>query len=212
MSIAWLPFLAALLLLLPPVGVFHGDRVHFRAISRSWNRHWSQIVSLRFHLLDLLRAALGGWMLALATKLAEPAPRAAAAALATSAVVLGLAVALQALVCKAPRATHAPFAFVSGLVLGCCPPTVAAFALTLAVVLSAGTRLPALFFPLLALFTLASGILFLGKGAAPRLAVIAGAVVLPSLLALMFSRHFVVSYLARPASRPAGSAHAPELR
>lgn len=208
MSFHWPAFLLALALLLPPAGLFCGEKIHYRAISRDWHRHWRQILSLRLHAVDLARGALGGGLLTYA--LAGEAKTDFALFLA--AVVLGGAIVLQTLWCKAPRATLAPFAFVTGLALGCCPPAVSIFALALAAVLGAGLRKPGWFFPLLAVSLLGAGTLFLGRSNLPGLAPIAAAVALPWLLALLTSRHFVISYLARSALHPAASARTSGLR
>jgi hypothetical protein len=196
MSLFWLTFPPALFLLFPPVGVFHHQAVHYRAISRDWHRHWAQILSLRLHLLDLARAALGGWLM----RQALLPGASAGTSLALQAGMLMVAVAAQML-CKAERAVLAPFTFVAGLVLGYCPITVGGFALALAVALSAGLRVPASFFPLLGIAVTGAGVFFQGPEGAPRVAVIAAAAVLPWLIMLLSRRRFVVAYLARHASR-----------
>lgn len=193
MSLFWLTFPPALFLLLPPAGWFHRDRVRYRPISRDWHRHWTKILSLRLHLLDLLRAALGGWLLRQA---ALPTGSSATSVL-LHAAVLALAVTLQTLVCRAERAALAPFAFAAGLALGYGPLLGAGFALVLAVVLTAGLRMPALFFPLLGVSIAGAEALFRGPGAVLDLAAIAGATALPWLLMLLSRRRFVVAYLAR---------------
>ena len=40
MLIDWLRLIPALLLLLTPIGVFHHDRVKYRALMRDWNGYW----------------------------------------------------------------------------------------------------------------------------------------------------------------------------
>lgn len=197
MSLFWLTFPPALFLLLPPIGWFHRDTVHYRAISRDWRGHWSQILSLRLHLLDLVRAALGGWLL----RQAVLSTSSGATTAILHAVVLALAVALQTLVCRAERAALAPFAFTTGLVLGYCLVLGAGFALVLTVALTAGLRLPALFFPLLGLSVAGAEALFRGPGAMLDLAPIASAVALPWLLMLLSRRRFVVAYLAGHSTR-----------
>ena len=61
--IDWWKFIPALILLLTPIRLFHGSRVHFREIDRDWDRHWPQILSLWQHYFDFIRAALGTWLL-----------------------------------------------------------------------------------------------------------------------------------------------------
>ncbi len=63
MLIDWLKFISALVLLLTPAGILHDQKVRYRPISRDWADHWTQILSLGLHAIDLVRAALGMWLL-----------------------------------------------------------------------------------------------------------------------------------------------------
>ena len=117
---------------------------------------------------------------------------------AAQSVVFALAVTLQTLVCKEHDASHAPFAFVSGLVVGFLPPLVAGFALVLAVITSFGISVGSAYFPVLAGAVCAVGFTFTGKKNVYALTAVAVAVGLPWLLTLLFPRHFVSSFRAKP--------------
>ncbi|MDP3178917.1 MAG: hypothetical protein Q8M76_13505, partial [Spirochaetaceae bacterium] len=123
MIIDWLKFAPALFLLLLPIGVFHGKKVRFRPIARDWADHWSKILTLGLHWIDLSRAALGGWLLVESLSLS---PGAAGimrySVLVTLGAVMILAVALQTFVCKERDSANAPFMFVTGLLVGVYPP------------------------------------------------------------------------------------------
>ena len=198
MTIDWRTFAPALLLLLPPIGLFHGKKVRFRPIARDWTDHWPLILNLGLHWIDLCRAALGGWFLVAALSVS---PHAAGFArysvLLTQGAVIITAVGLQTFCCKERDCANAPFLFVSGLLIGLYPPEIAGFPLLLAGAIAAGARLPSAFFPLLAVSLLGVGYLFNGQGAAITLASGFCAVLLPWLASLMFSRDLTVTYRAR---------------
>jgi hypothetical protein len=198
MIIDWFKFAPALFLLLIPIGLFHGKKVRVRTISRDWDGQWPQILNLGLHWIDLGRAALGAWLLLEALSLV-PGTRGALryAPLLTQAAVLIVASCLQAFVCKERDSAHAPFAFVTGLLFGFYPPTIAGFAILLAVTTAAGSRTPVAYFPILAVALSGLGYLFEGNKLLTRLAVGACAVMLPWLLSVMFSRDLVLSYRAR---------------
>jgi hypothetical protein len=197
MVIDWLRFSGALLLLLVPIALFHGPRVRYRSVSRDWDRHWPRIFSLGLHSIDLGRAALGAWLL---TQAVERVPGATGllrqGVLLTDAAVLGVAVLVQTFVCKERDAAHAPFAFVIGLVAGFLPPLLAGFAVLLAIAIAIGARMPAALFLILAASVMAIGYFFVRSGL-PGVAIVAGAVALPSLATAMFPRRLVVSYRAK---------------
>lgn len=198
MIIDWLKFAPALFILLIPIGLFHGKKVRFRPIARDWDAHWAQILSLGLHWIDLTRAALGAWLLIEALTL-EPGTRGAMryAPLLLQGGVSVVAVCLQAFVCKERDSANAPFAFVTGLVFGLYPPATAAFPVLLAATVATGSRTPWAYFPILALSLLGIGFLFDGQRALIRMVLGAGAVMLPWLLSLMFSRDLVLTYRAR---------------
>lgn len=203
MLIDWPRLVIALLLLLTPVGVFHGARVRYRAVMRDWDGYWLRTLSLWLHGFDVLRAAAGAWLLMDALQQAPAAHDTMRyGAIAARAVVLGVATIIQAVVCKEPEAAHAPFAFVGGLVVGILPPLVAAFALVLGIALALGGNAPTAFFPILALSIGATGALFTGKKIVFNLITVGIAVALPWLVTLLFPRHFVCSYRAKPKTAP----------
>src|SRR4051812_40343707 len=109
--IDWLKFLPALVLLLTPVGIFHGAKIRLRPISRGWDQHWAQIVTLSLHAIDLARAALGSWLL-IGSLTAAPGAHGLAiqAPIILQGVIRVLAVLLQTIVCKEPDSANAPFA------------------------------------------------------------------------------------------------------
>ena len=201
MAIDWFKFVAALLLLLTPSALFHGPKVRFRPISGEWEKYWAQIFTLGAHAIDLARAATGAWLLAAALQ-TLPGTRSLLrqGVVITEAVVLVFAVTLQTLVCRGDRGeANAPFAFLIGLVLGFVPPVIAGFGLVLAIVAAAGSRVPAAFFPLLAVTVPGMGYLFSGKKFILNLAVVTCCALTPWLLSLLFSRDLVIAYRARRA-------------
>ena len=212
MIIDWLKFAPALFLLLLPIGVFHRKKVRFRPISRDWTDHWSQILNLSLHWIDLGRAAFGGWLLVESLALS---PGAAGfmrySVLGTLGAVMSLAVTLQTFVCKQPDSANAPFMFVTGLLIGVFPPTIVGFPIALALTAAAGSRVPAAYFPLLALTLVGSGFLFDGGKTLIKLALGFSAVILPWLFSLMFSRELVLTYRAKRRDNP-GEAPLPERR
>jgi hypothetical protein len=200
MLIDWFKLIAALILLLTPIGLFHGKKVRYRPIAHDWQRHWPRVLGLGLHLIDFLRAALGAWLLSEALT-REPGAQGMlrfADAL-TQGGVLMVATILQAVVCKERDAAHAPFAFVAGLVLGFLPPAIALFGLLLAIAITAGSRRPAAFFPLLAVSVAAMGFLFTRQKLLLQLVAVACAVTLPWLLTLLFPQELVLSYVTKRA-------------
>ena len=208
MLIDWTKFIAAVLLLVPPVALLHGKRVRYRALMRDWDGYWRRTLAHGTHTIDLVRAILGGWLLvdAFAEMTAVTGPMRHVPLL-LQAAVLGVAIVAQTLVCKEEDAANAPFTFVAGLAFGFLVPLLpgwapfatAGFAVVLATVVSYGAREPAVFFPLLAAALAAAGYLFTRMKLMLPLAVLCPIVVMPWLLTLLFPRHFVVSYLARRA-------------
>lgn len=207
MTIDWLKLAPALLLLLTPISLFHGKKIRVRPIERDWDTHWPQIAGLGLHWIDLGRAVLGAWLLLDALSLV-PGTRGAMryAPLAAQGAVLIVASCLQCFVCKERDSAHAPFMFVTGLILGFYPPTVAGFSILLAVTAAAGSRTPWVYFPLLAVLVAGLGFLFVGRGALISLAAGGAAVALPWLLTLMFRQTLVLSYRTRRSSSSSGAA------
>ena len=212
MIIDWLTFAPALFLLLIPIGFFHGKKVRFRPIARDWTDHWSHILNLGLHWIDLSRAALGGWLLVESLSLS---PGAAGfmrySVLVTLGAVMLLAVALQTFVCKERDSANAPFMFVTGLLVGVYPPTIVGFPIVLALTVAAGSRVPAAYFPVLALTFVGSGFLFDGRKTLIKLALGFCAVILPWLFSIMFSRDLVLTYRAKRPDK-AGDAPLPPRR
>jgi len=199
MLIDWPRLILALVLLLPPIGLFHGKKVCYRAMMRDWDGYWLRTLTLPYHVIDFVRAAAGAWVLMEALKRAQGAQDLMRySAFMAQAAVLAVATVLQAIVCKEPEAAHAPFAFVTGLALGFLPPLVAVFALVLAAALALGGNSPTVFFPVLALAVPAIGALFTQNKFLYELIIVAIAVALPWLVTLLFPRHFVCSYRAKP--------------
>lgn len=192
MFIDWTSFGPALLVLLTPIALFQGKQVLFRPISCEWNR--PRVFSLPHHLIDLVRATLGAWLLLQSITIApETTGLARHAPLALQGAVLIAAVVMQTVFCKEPESVNAPFAFVTGLVVGFFPPVVAGFSLVIAIVVAIGVRTPAGFFVALAVAVAAAGALFEGAELILRIAVASVAIVLPWLIAMLFSRELVLA-------------------
>ena len=193
--IDWSKFLSALLLLLTPIAIFHGKRVRHRALPQDWSAHWGRTFSLGLHTIDFARALLGAWYLTVALT-TRPGTDGLAGLypLLAGTGVLAVAVVLQTFVCREPYSAHAPFAFVSGLVLGFLPFPVAAFALLIAFVTTFGTRAATAYFPVLGFAALASGLLFDPKKLFLPVLATAIVVTLPWLLVLLFPRQWVVTH------------------
>ncbi len=210
MIIDWSKFAPALFFLLLPIGLFHGKKIRFRPISGDWNGHWSSTLSLGLHWIDLGRAALGGWLLIEALQLSPGVGGFMRySILGTEGAVMIVAVGLQTFVCKEVDSANAPFAFVTGLVLGVYPPIIAGFPIILAIALAAGSRVPVVYFPSLGLLLAGIGALFEGKKALIFLALGCCAVVLPWLFTIMFPRDLVFTYRARQRSLDAENALPP---
>ncbi|MBI5692433.1 MAG: hypothetical protein HZC55_20310 [Verrucomicrobia bacterium] len=209
MSLDWARIAPALLLLLPPVGLFHGRKVHLRALSRDWEGYWRRTFALPLHYLDLVRGAAGAWLLAAAlTPAASAAAQVRHEALALKIALLALAALLQAAVCKERDSAHAPIAFLIGVVIGTAPPLASAFGLVIAVALPLGANSPAAFFPMLAITVPAAGSLFTGRSHLYELITVAVVAIVPWIFTLLFSRDFVSSYRASPKRSISG--HVPD--
>lgn len=202
MLIHWLTFVPALVLLLTPIGLFHGSRVQYRPIPSGFDGYWSRTIALGLHTIDLLRAVLGAWLLASALRpsleLAEAGyfalVPAQGAVLATQTAVLLVAILLQTFVCKEPDGALAPFAFGAGVVLGFLPALPGFFAVLVATVAALGLRSVGSFFPLLSLTVMAATTLILGSRNVYVATPLALTVFAPWLFTLLFPRHFVIAY------------------
>jgi len=200
--VEWWKFFAALVLLLTPVALLEGPRVHFRDIDRDWDRHWTQILSLWLHYFDFARAAIGTWLLLSALHPVVPAHGLARyAPLLLQGSIRVLAVFLQTVWCREEDSVNAPFAFVTGLILTGVSPLAATIALALAIPLAAGARSPVAFFPLLSIVFTGASFLFGGKGLFVQSIVGAAAPFVPWLWSLLFRRSLVIPYLSRQAMR-----------
>jgi hypothetical protein len=200
--IDWPQFLAALVLLLTPGALFYGKKkTRYRDITRDLDGYWPRIFTHGLHAIDLARAALGTWLL-IDSLQSVPNPHGFAkyAVLFTQGSIRILAVFLQTVVCKEPDHANAPFTFVVGLLLAGVSPLVGLFACALAIPLTMGLRLPAVFFPLVGLAHLGIGFWFKGKGAVLGLGFGAAAAMVPTLWSLLFRRDLVVAYRAKPMS------------
>lgn len=208
MTINWLMFVPALLLLLTPGDLFNGSKVRYRDVTRDWDDYWLRALAHSLHTVDLVRGALGTWLLLNSLHGAvNPHGFAKYEVLVTQGGIRILAVFIQTIVCREPEAVNAPFTFVVGLLLGGSSPVVAAFAVALALPIALGTRAAIVFFPVVALADLGIGFWFKGKGAVLGLSFGAVAAMIPFLWALMFRRDLVVAYRAK--RQPADSPHSP---
>lgn len=197
--IDWLKFLPALVLLLAPGDLFYRPQhIRYRAVSRDWEGHWRRTLAHGLHAIDLGRALLGTWLLLESLQAAVDARGFAryAVPLAQGSISV-VAVLVQTSICRERDSFIAPFAFVTGLLLGGVAPLVAAFSLALAIPIAAGARSPAAFFPLLGIAHLGIGFWFLGKSALFPICFGAVAAMLPLVWSAMFRCDLVVSYRAR---------------
>lgn len=199
----WALFGPALALLLLPIGLFHGRRTRFRSLSRDWSGQWSQFFAQPHHFADVLRAAAGGWLLAHALR--TPPGASIYGLLLTQTAVVVLGTLLQAVVCREPDSSLAPFAYIVGLAAGFLPPIIAGPALVIAAVVTLGTRIPAVAFPALAVAIGVFGAFFIGGKKTIVVAPLVMAPFVPPLLALLFSRELGTTYRARPGAQRAHS-------
>ena len=194
----WPQFLAALVLLWVPGGLFQGEKTRYRDISRDWDDHLPRILAHGLHTIDLLRAALGTWLLLDSLhSVQNPHGLAKYAVLLTQGSIRIFAVWLQTVFCRHPDSANAPFAFVVGLLLTGMAPLGSLFALALAIPIAMGSRSPAAFFPVLAIAHLGVGVWFGGRGMVLPLCFGSFAATLPLLWALLFRRELVITYRAK---------------
>ncbi len=206
MLIDWLKFPAALFLLLLPIGLFHGQKIRFLAISRDWEGRRSLILTLGLHWIDLGRAALGGWLLLQSLALDPGALGFMRYSVPlTLGAIMILAVCLQTFVCKEPDSANAPFAFVTGMLFGVFTPVTAGFPFLIALTAAAGSRVPVAYFPVLALSLAGVGYVFDGRKTVVLLACGCCATLAPWLLSIMFPRELVLSYRAKRSSKDTAS-------
>src|SRR5688500_5207336 len=98
----WSVFGSAVVCLIIPIGLFHTPRLRYRPISRNWVEQWQAILSVPHHFIDVLRAALGAWLLVHSIH-AEPVSTASLTKYGPALVhagVIMLGVLLQTLFCK----------------------------------------------------------------------------------------------------------------
>jgi hypothetical protein len=199
MSIDWFKLIAASLLLLTPMALFHGRKVRYRSLPSGFESYWSRTFALGLHSIDFVRAILGAWLLVDAFTV-DPEIRDGVRHIPVliQAAVLFSGMLLQTFVCKEEDAAYPPFAYAIGVVLGFLPPLVAGFALFVAIMAAFGLRSVGAFFPLLAISVVCAGQLFSQfKLGLFTLAAIAGATMSPWLFTLLFPRHFVIAYAAK---------------
>ena len=204
MIVHWATFLPALALLLIPITLFHGPKVRYRGISHDWRNIWPQAFGLGLHAIDFCRAILGAWLLLDSLNKGHATGFMRYGMPITFAAVLLTAVISQMTFRAKLDTMHAPFAFIAGLVFGFYPSEIAAYTLLLAVVTALGTKMPAVFFPVLAVALPAVGYVF---ARSLLLNLIVGSVVtlLPWLWSLLFAKEMIVSYRARRASDDSAS-------
>jgi hypothetical protein len=198
MTIDWLTFVPALVLLLTPGDLFNRGKVRYRDVSRDWHGYWGRTAAHGLHTIDFARAALGTWLLLDALH-GAPDPRGFAkyeVVLLQGGIRL-LAVLLQTVVCRKEDSIHAPFMFVIGGLVAGLSPAVALFAIVLATTVAMGAHSPAAFFPVLAAAHLGFGVWFTGKSAVLGLTLSAAAVAVPFLWAILFRRELIVAYRAK---------------
>jgi hypothetical protein len=192
MTIDWFTFIPALVLLLTPADLFHSSKVRYRDLTRDWDGYFFRALAHGMHTIDLVRAALGTWLLI------ESLHGAKQQVLFLQGGIRIFAVLLQTTVCREKDSLNAPFTFVTGLVLGDTTSLIPAlFAVAVALPVALGSRVSAAYFPVLAGAYLGVGFWFKGKGSVLGLGSGAIAALLPFLWAIMFRRDLVAAYRAK---------------
>lgn len=199
MIIHWFQLISAAVLLLIPIGLFHGPKVRYRAIRRAWKGYWGRMLSLGLNPIDLGRATLGSWLLLQALESNSRAHLPAWGLPALQSGIVLVAVVLQMLVCKEPKSLNACYPFLIGLIFGLNPLPVASFAVLGALVLAGGARMPMAFFPVLGILSFVFGLLFGDKTLNTVLVVGTVAALIPWLSSMLFSRALVITYRAKRA-------------
>lgn len=205
MNIDWPKFLPALLLLLLPIGLFHGKRTQVRPITRDWHGEWGQIFKHVLHWADLARAIGGAWLLNHSlTGTTDALGISRYAVPLTIWTVLISAVALQTFVCKEPDSSLAPFTFIIGLAFGYFPPLIVVLPVLAAITVAAGSSTAGAFFPMFAVALMigvfVSGVGLTTRGNGPIVSAATGFCfsILPWLLSIMFARDMVIALHPRP--------------
>lgn len=203
MLIDWIQLLGAVLLLVPPAAAFQGRKIRYLPAGRDWDGHWRWIATVRWHWIDLVRGAVGAWLL---LRAASAAPDASGLArlgpTMVHAAVLWPSVLLQTLVRRDLALLHGPFLWISGVAAAFFSPTVSLFAIPLALALTGGLRSAPAYFPLLALSIGALALLLGGLSQAGRVAVLAATALLPTFSALLLAKPLAVTYQRRRSSEP----------
>jgi hypothetical protein len=200
MTIDWIKFIPALVLLLTPADLFNGGaKVRYRDVMREWDGYWLRTLAHGMHTIDLARGALGTWLL-LDSLHGAPNPHGFARyeVIVVQGIIRVTAILIQTVVCREENSINAPFTFVIGLLLAGISPVVALFAVALALPIALGSRTPVAFFPVVALAHLGIGFWFKGKSAVFSLSFGAIGAMIPFLWAIMFRRDLVVAYRAKP--------------
>jgi len=198
MTINWLLFLPAVVLLWTPIALLQGKKARHRVVDIGWHGYWPRTLFFGLHWFDLIRAGVGSGLLFAATKvdLIQAGIDAHPPLLVRTGVLL-----VGALVqCRGhleSKTIHAPFAYIAGLALGGLVPTVAVFSLALTLVLAIGPGLPSAVFPLLALIGAGLGYLLESMTGLFDVATLAPAIVAPWLLTFLLGKPFSSTYRSR---------------
>jgi len=197
MSVNWLIFLPAVVLLWTPIALLQGRKVRHRVVEIGWHGYWPRTLFFRLHWLDLVRAGVGSGLLGAAT--AEDLISAGIDAYPPRLLRAGVLLVGALLQCwsREPKTIHAPFAYLAGLALGGLDPAVAVFSLALTLALAIGPGLPSAFFPLLPLIGAGLGFLLKSRTGLFDAATLAPATVAPWLLTVLLGKPFSSTYRAR---------------
>ncbi len=201
LPIDWTRFAIGAGVLLFPLPLLFGRGVAYRELDRAWSRYTSQALTLPWHYIDAIRAAIGARLL-LTSLIFSPmtqAGRLSKEVIVVFAAVFALSVIVQTVVCKAPHSFNAACVFVFAVTAAFYPPMLAGLTLISAVTVSLAMRsLPAFFF-VVPICLVGLGLLLLPKWT--LLAVWPPAAILPALLPVLFQRDLVLAHRAVPVER-----------
>ena len=198
MTVNWLLFLPAVVLLWTPIALLQGKKARHRVVDIGWHGYWPRTFFFGLHWFDLVRATVGAALLCRATAVdLIQAGIDAHPSLLLRAGVLLVGALLQCRGHLEPKTIHAPFAYSAGLVLGGLYPTVAVFSLALTLVLAIGPGLPGACFPLVTLIGAGLGYLLESMTGLFDAATLAPALVAPWLLTFLVGTPFSSTYRSR---------------
>jgi len=191
-SLDWVRFLPVALLLIFPLPLFFGRKTQYRALDESWAKRTGKAISYPWHWLDLVRAFVCTRLLLQLLEIHPPEHLAPKPAFLVFGALLVVAVTTQTVGCKSPNAFHAPFGFVTGVLLSVLPPIGSGLTLLSALTVALAFRAAPAFFGAAAILAGLFGTFFF-----PVWLLLAPLVVLsgiPLILPILFQRDFVLAH------------------